>query len=157
ALIAGASLIIDYILTVAVSIAAGTDAVTSALPYLSAHKVVISCFAVSILMFMNLRGVRESGTIFSIPTYAFIFLMYLLFILLSVVVLPAASMRSPSLMPTTLEGVGLWTVLVSFSSGCSALTGIEAISNGVQSFRKPESDNARTTLIWMGVILGTLF
>src|SRR5262249_17303544 len=101
--------------------------------------------------------IRESGTIFAIPTYIFILLMGTLFIWLGTLAIwhPPATMAT--LMPTTREGVGLWIILVAFSNGCTALTGIEAISNGVTAFKQPEQKNARITLAWMGAILATLF
>lgn len=156
-LVAAAALIIDYILTVAVSIAAGAAAVTSAFPELIPHKVLISNFAIIILMFINLRGIRESATIFAIPTYLFIFGMISLFGLLGYKAIVSPVTHAPSLMPSTFEGVGLFLVLKAFSSGCAALTGVEAISNGVTAFKQPEQRNANVTLVWMGFILGFLF
>jgi len=157
-LVAAASLIIDYVLTVAVSIAAGTAAVTSAFPSLLPHRVLISNAAIFILMSMNLRGIRESGSILSIPTYVFVFSMLAMFIWLGVTsaggAIPASSY---SLAPSGLHGVGLWLVLVAFANGCTALTGVEAISNGITAFKQPEQQNAKTTLVWMGTILATLF
>ena len=157
-LVAAASLIIDYILTVAVSIAAGTDAVTSAFPQLAAHKVLISDFAIFILMFINLRGIRESGSIFSIPTYIFIFSLLGMFAWLGV----SSFLKSPTATVISLahfgpEGGSYWLILVAFANGCTALTGVEAISNGVTAFKQPEQTNAKITLLWMGLILGALF
>jgi amino acid transporter len=156
-LIAAAALIIDYILTVAVSIAAGTAAVTSAFPELTEHRVLISVVAIFILMLMNLRGIRESGTVFSIPTYIFIFSIFGMFIWLGAVSHGVPLEHSVALMPHGLQGIGLWIVLVAFANGCTALTGVEAISNGVTAFRHPEQHNAKVTLVWMAVILASMF
>ncbi len=157
-LVAAASLIIDYILTVAVSIAAGTAAMTSAFPDLYPHRVLISTIAIFLLMLMNLRGIRESGTVFAIPTYIFIFSMFTMFGWLTYLyeVHPPAIVTS-TLMPTSTEGVGAWLIFVAFASGCTALTGVEAISNGVMAFKQPEQKNARITLVWMGAILAVMF
>ncbi|MCC6278192.1 MAG: APC family permease [Oligoflexia bacterium] len=157
-LIAGASLLIDYILTVAVSVAAGVAAVTSAFPELKEHAVLIGNMAVIALMFMTLRGVRESGTVFAIPTYVFIFSLIILFAWLSFVPAPIiAEGASAPLVPKTTDGVGIWLILIAFSSGCAALTGVEAISNGTTAFKKPEAQNAKATMVWMAVILAVLF
>ena len=157
-LVAAASLIIDYVLTVAVSIAAGTAAVTSAIPSLYEHRVLISTIAIFILILMNLRGIRESGTVFAVPTYIFIISIFSMFIWLgySYINAPPTEGMAP-LMPVSTQGVGVWLILVAFSSGCTALTGVEAISNGVMAFNQPEQKNARTTLVWMGAILALMF
>ncbi|CAM5999552.1 unnamed protein product [Sphagnum balticum] len=156
-LIAAASLIIDYILTVAVSIAAGTAAVTSAFPQLHPHAVLISNVAIVILTLANLRGIRESGSIFAFPTYVFIFSLIGMFVWLGYISFMQPPTASVSLAPHSSQGVGLWLVLVAFANGCAALTGVEAISNGVTAFKAPEQDNAKTTLVWMGLTLGILF
>lgn len=156
-LVAAGALIIDYILTVAVSIAAGTAAVTSAFPHLIEHRVLISVAAILILMLMNLRGIRESGTVFSIPTYVFIFSILGMFVWLSFVAYSNPPPSPTSLMPKTSSQVGLWIILVAFANGCTALTGVEAISNGITAFRQPEQRNAKITLVWMGLILGVMF
>ncbi len=156
-LVAAASLIIDYILTVAVSIAAGTAAVTSAFPNLNPHAVLISNFAILILTFMNLRGLRDSGNFFALPTYIFIFSIVGMFIGLGFSSITHPTEVSVSLAPHNYQGVGIWLILIAFANGCTALTGVEAISNGVTAFEHPEQDNAKTTLVWMGLILGTLF
>ncbi len=168
-LVAGASLIIDYILTVAVSVAAGTAAVTSAFPQLLPHAVLIANSAILLLTLTNLRGIRESGAIFSIPTYLFIFGMFALFAgLYFCTSAPAGGVLGASnvggimtahlpLFPHKGEGIGIWVILVAFASGCTALTGVEAISNGVTAFKHPEQQNAKTTLVLMGSILALLF
>jgi amino acid transporter len=156
-LMAAASLVIDYILTVAVSIAAGTAAVTSAFPHLLPHRVLISNVAILLLLIMNLRGIRESGSILSIPTYIFIFAMFSLFGGLAYHAILYPMHVESHLMPSTTSGVGIWLILVAFANGCTALSGVEAISNGVTAFQQPEQKNAQTTLVWMGVILAALF
>jgi amino acid transporter len=149
--------LIDYILTVAVSIAAGTAALTSAYPGLYPHRVLISNAAIFILMVMNLRGVRESGAIFASPTYLFIAAYIAMFVWIGFDVITNHPIHGVPLQPSSLQGVGLWLVLVAFANGCSALTGVEAISNGVTAFKQPEQRNAKVTLAWMGVILAFLF
>jgi amino acid transporter len=119
--------------------------------------VLISNAAILILTVMNLRGLRESGSVFAFPTYVFIFSMFGMFAWLGF-----SSFHQPhevlvSLAPHTYEGVGIWLIFVAFANGCTALTGVEAISNGVTAFKHPEQDNAKTTLVWMGLILGSLF
>lgn len=156
-LVAGAALIIDYILTVAVSAAAGAAAVTSAFPSLREHSVLICNIAIIVLMFINLRGIRESGTIFAVPTYIFIFSLIVLFGFLVFAPSETAVKSTATLFPQAGEQISWWLLLVAFASGCTALTGVEAISNGVQAFKKPEQTNAKQTLVAMGVILAILF
>jgi amino acid transporter len=157
-LVAAASLMIDYVLTVAVSIAAGVDAITSAFPDLRPQHVILAVAATILLTLGNLRGLRESGTIFAIPTYVFIGAMYGLIaygvarILLGGLTYSAAV---PPHAPT--EALGIFLILRAFAQGCSAMTGTEAISNGVPAFKDPAPTNARTTLVWMAVVLGSLF
>ena len=164
-LIAAAALMIDYVLTVAVSIVAGSAAVTSAmlasghaLPSSVNLNVVLSLIFIAILTVGNLRGVRQSGTIFSIPTYLFI---------VSLSVILAAGLfkaftgtlqpASPSPMVQAAQPITLWLILRSFSAGAVAMSGTEAISNGVPAFQKPESRNASRTLIIMAAVLGVFF
>ncbi len=157
-LIAGASLLIDYILTVAVSIAAGVAAVTSALPFLSTYKVEIAVGMVALVALANLKGARDSGKLFAIPTYAFIISLVVLIVSGFVRYYTGMGLEIAAAKDVSaLQGVTLFLILRAFASGCAALTGVEAISNGVQSFRKPESKNARTTLVAMALILGSLF
>lgn len=168
-LMAGAALLIDYILTVSVSIAAGVAAITSAVQgtrfaWLHDHVVAICVIAIFLIMLANLRGVRESGKIFATPTYLFIF-SFLIMILAGLFryffldVPPAPTTGETPAMAEGYTAGPLTTLLLlsAFSNGCAALTGIEAISNGVPAFKRPESRNAATTLIWMSLILITLF
>ena len=159
-LIAAASLIIDYVLTVAVSVAAGIAAITSAVPSLFPHRTVLGVFAILIVLLVNLRGVRESGKVFAVPTYMFIGTMLLMlavgtYQLLFGQLTPVVSQNVAA--QTAVESVSLFLLLRAFSSGCTALTGVEVISNGVPAFRPPEPKNAAITMITMAVILGTLF
>ncbi len=159
-LAAAAALLIDYVLTVAVSVAAGIAAVTSAFPALREHRVGLGVLAILGLTYANLRGVRESGKLFAVPTYLFIGSLGLLLVgglgrlLFGGELRPAAP--APTLAGAT-EGLTLFLLLRAFSSGCTALTGLEVISNGVAAFRKPAAENAATTMVWMAAILGTLF
>jgi amino acid transporter len=160
-LTAAAALMIDYVLTVSVSVAAGMAAVTSALPPLFPYREALCILAIIMLVIINLRGVRESGQIFAAPTYLFIGTILLL---LSVALIQILTGQSGSELSaridegkTAVEGLTLFLLLRAFSSGCTALTGIETISNGVSAFKKPESENAALTMIAMAVILGTLF
>lgn len=161
ALIAAGALMIDYVLTVAVSVAAGVAALTSALPSLFPHREALGLIAILFIVVMNLRGVRESGKFFSIPTYFAIGALGLMVVsgtiqsLLNPSVAP--SMPTPSGTSQTVEGLTLFLILRSFAAGCSAVTGMEVISNGVKAFRPPESHNAAITMVWMSVILAVLF
>lgn len=157
-LVAAAALLVDYILTVSVSVAAGIAAITSALPDLGTHRVLLGVIAIAIVTTLNLRGVRESGTIFAIPTYAFIFGALVLLITGVVRILTGHTPQAPAEETIAVsQGLGIFLILRAFSSGCAALTGVEAISNGVPAFKKPEPRNASITLVWMAVVLGTLF
>jgi amino acid transporter len=156
-LIAAAGLTTDYILTVAVSVASGLEAVTSAIPSLAPARVVIGVGVIVVLLAGNLRGVRQAGALFAAPTYAFILAM---FVLIAVGLIDAggrsfhATPRPPL---TATEGVSMLLILRAFSSGSTAMTGIEAISNAVPVFKPTEWRNARTTLTWMVGLLITLF
>ncbi|BCU82458.1 amino acid permease [Polycladomyces abyssicola] len=157
-LIAGASLLIDYTLTVAVSVSAGTDAITSAFPVLHKHSTLISVFFVLLIMLLNLRGLRESGTIFSFPTYLFILgMLGLVLVGLGNVAVHGIPANVPPVTHTFPAGLGWFLLLRAFSSGCSALTGVEAISNATPTFRKPETKNAARTLALLGLLLAMLF
>ncbi|HKN88031.1 MAG TPA: APC family permease [Nitrospiraceae bacterium] len=161
-LTAAAALVIDYVLTVAVSVAAGIAALTSAVPALFPHREALGLLAIILVVIVNLRGVRESGRIFAIPTYIFIgsILLMLGAGFLNMIVghpAPVASIKADSATSQVTEGVTLFLLLRAFSSGCTALTGVEVISNGVSVFKRPESKNAATTMAVMGAILGTLF
>src|SRR5436853_1452814 len=156
-LVAAAALLIDYVLTVAVSVAAGIAAITSAVPELHEHRVGLGLLAIAVLTWGNLRGVRESGKIFAVPTYLFVGSLGLVIVTgLGRMLFGAGEAHPPPSLPAV-EGLTLFLLLRAFSSGCTALTGIEAISNGVPAFRPPASKNAATTMIWMAAILGSLF
>ena len=155
-LVAGASLMIDYILTVTVSISAGTAALTSAVPALQPYTIELCLLFIFLIMLANLRGLRESGNLFMIPTYTFV---VSVFILIGLGLFKQATGYVPPPYPSlpTQESLGLFFVLRAFSAGCTALTGVEAISDGVMAFKPPEWKNARTTLLYLGVILGFMF
>ncbi|HQV12617.1 MAG TPA: APC family permease [Nitrospira sp.] len=157
-LVAAAALMIDYVLTVAVSVAAGIAALTSAFPDLLAHREALCVAAILLVTVVNLRGVRESGQFFAVPTYMFIGTLAAMLGVGAIQILLGHATRVeplPSLAPT--EPLTLFLLLRAFSSGCTALTGVEVISNGVSAFKKPEPKNAAFTMIGMAVILGTLF
>jgi amino acid transporter len=157
---AGAALLTDYILTVAVSISSGVAQLMSAYPLLFPYRVWIAVALVLFVMTVNLRGVKESGAAFALPTYFFLVMLYLTVGvgLVRYVTGSLGSVANPPPMETmqTLPAVTLFLVLRAFASGTTALTGVEAISNGITAFKEPRSKNAGTTLIWMAVILGTL-
>ncbi|HLW02929.1 MAG TPA: APC family permease [Ktedonobacterales bacterium] len=155
-LVAAASLLIDYILTVSVSIAAGVDAITSALPALYPYSVAMGLAFTVLITVINLRGVRESGTIFAAPTYLFIFSFSLLIIAGVVHAITNGGLLHavpPPAIPAS-ETLTPFLLLTAFASGCAGITGVEAISNGVPAFKPPESRNAARTLVWMVTILG---
>ncbi len=163
ALVAAAALLVDYVMTVAVSVVAGVAGITSAAPSLSNHAVALSVGFVVLLLLANLRGVRESGKIFAIPTYTFVSLTYLMFLVAAIKAgggsLHDASTASQELHRTAHVGGVLTLVLLmrAFASGCTALTGVEAISNGVPAFRKPKARNAANTLAIMGALSVSMF
>jgi amino acid transporter len=156
-LIAAAALLVDYVLTVSVSVAAGVAAVTSAFPHLTTHKVALGVGCVAVIALANIRGVRESGRIFAVPTYFFVlsfgFMIAEGFLRLATGSLPPTA---PPALPAA-EALTWFLILRAFSSGCTAMTGTEAISNGIPAFRTPESRNAAITLGWMAAILGSFF
>ncbi len=162
-LAAAAALLVDYVMTVAVSVTSGVVAVTSALPWLAPHAVGIAVGVVVVLTLANLRGARESGRVFAVPTYTFVALAVLMLIWGGVKaattgLAPAATATDPVPPSTGLAGLALVFLLVrAFASGCTALTGVEAISNGVPAFEKPQARNAATTLAIMGGIAVVLF
>jgi amino acid transporter len=168
-LIAGASLLVDYVLTVSVSIAAGVAAITSAVQgtryaWLNDHKVILCLAFIAFIAIANLRGVRESGALFATPTYVFLvsFLFMIAFGFFHYFTYGGtAAVPTQEELKTAegyhLQSLTLFLLLGAFSNGCAALTGIEAISNGVQAFKKPEAKNAATTLIWMAILLTTMF
>lgn len=158
--IAGAALLTDYILTVAVSISSGVAQLTSAVPSLHSFRVELALAVILLMTIVNLRGVRESGRAFAIPTYFFLTMAFV------TVGLGFFRYLTGSLSPVTgveiithdvLQPLTLFLILRAFSSGCTALTGIEAISNGVTAFKDPKSRNAAITLLWMAGILISLF
>ncbi|WUD72688.1 APC family permease [Streptomyces sp. NBC_00510] len=158
------ALLVDYVLTVAVSVASGVENLGSAVPFFVEHKVLGAIGMIVLLMLMNLRGVRESGTIFAIPTYAFVFGVFCMLAWGIFRIAIGDEMHAPTAGYTIkAEHTGLasfalvFLLLRAFSSGCAALTGVEAISNGVPAFRKPKSKNAATTLALMGVLAVTMF
>ena len=161
ALIAGASLLTDYILTVSVSIASGVAQIVSAFPALYDYRVVLSVGFIMFVMLMNLRGVKESGTAFAIPTYFFVALMFTavgtglfrLFVTNSL----GTVIDPPELLAHGVSAITPFLILHAFASGTTALTGVEAISNGITAFKEPRSKNAGITLVWMSLILGSLF
>jgi len=158
---AGAALLTDYILTVAVSVSSGVAQLVSAYPSLSTYRVAIAVGLVFIVMTVNLRGVRESGRAFAIPTYFFLLMMVLTLgtgLVRAVTGTLGSVIDPPGLeFGETLLAVTPFLILHAFSSGTTALTGVEAISNGIPAFKEPRSRNAAITLIWMSVILGALF
>lgn len=162
ALVAGASLLTDYILTVSVSIASGVAQITSAFPVLYEYRVVLSVGFILFVMIMNLRGVKESGTAFAIPTYFFVTMMFIavgtgIFRLLVTDTLGIVIDPPELEVLGELSAITPFLILHAFASGTTALTGVEAISNGITAFKEPRSKNAGITLIWMSLILGSLF
>jgi amino acid transporter len=155
-LVAGGSLMIDYILTVTVSVSAGTAALTSLVPALLPYTVSLCLIFIFLLTLANLRGVKESGNIFMAPTYAFI---VSIFVLIGLGLFKQATGQPVTEYPTlpVNEGVSLFFILRAFAAGCTALTGVEAISDGVLAFKEPEWKNARFTLLSLGIILGLMF
>ena len=157
ALIAAAALMIDYVLTVAVSVAAGIAALTSAVPSLFVHREALGLVAIIFIIVMNLRGVRESGKFFAVPTYFAIGALGVMVMIGSIQALLGQAVSVSPDHQTAVEELTLFLILRSFAAGCSAVTGMEVISNGVKAFRRPESQNASTTMIHMSLILAVLF
>ncbi len=166
ALVAGASLLTDYVLTVAVSISAGVAAIISAFEGLAQYRVLMCLAGIGLLAFANLRGLKESGRVFAGPTYLYVLTMGGLIVYglyrtffggLEAIPVDEGSLRELTGEGVVLGGVTAFALARAFSSGAVALTGIEAISNGVPAFKKPESRNASTTLVWMGIILAVYF
>ncbi len=158
--IAGAALLTDYILTVAVSISSGVAQITSAFPGLLAYKVEIAVAVILLMTIVNLRGVKESGQIFAVPTYFFLGMMLITLAVAAIKFFTGGLgvvTEVDAIKHTALDSLTVFLVLRAFSSGCTALTGIEAISNGITAFKAPSSKNAAITLVWMSSILITLF
>src|SRR5215217_6526510 len=162
ALVAASALLIDYVLTVAVSVVAGVAAITSAIPALADHAVLLSLGFVAVLSVMNLRGIKESGRVFAVPTYGFVAAIYLLLAVGFAKVAFGSGITAASahyeLRHVAHTGglLTLFLVLRAFASGCTALTGVEAVSNGVPAFREPKSRNAALTLLMMGLLATTM-
>lgn len=166
-LVAGAALLVDYVLTVSVSIAAGVAAITSALvgtrfAWLAQHRALVGVFFIVVIATANLRGLRESGALFATPTYLFVvsFLFMIGFGIFHYAVYGGAApiVNDPKFAEGyPVQGLTTFLILAAFSNGCAALTGIEAISNGVQAFKPPEARNASITLVWMAVLLTMMF
>ena len=157
-LVAAAAILQDYVLTVAVSVTAGTVAIVSAAPGLAERRVPIALGLVALISLANLRGVREAGTLFAIPTYGFVVMVYLTLgtgILRCLGGCPEAGSAHVELPPES--ALSLFIILRAFASGSTALTGVEAIADGVQAFRRPQSRNAATTLAVMGVVSISMF
>jgi amino acid transporter len=160
-LVAASALLVDYVLTVSVSVVAGVFALTSAVPSLTDHRVLLSLLFVALITLINLRGVRESGTLFAVPTYAFIASM-LVMIAVGLVRCVGGCPQAVPVQPIpdiakAAVPLGLFTILRAFASGSTALTGVEAISNGVPAFRRPQAKNASETLAIMAAIALTMF
>jgi amino acid transporter len=157
-LTAAAALLIDYVLTVSVSVVAGVLAITSAAPSLADHKVVLSIGFVGLLTVANLRGVKEAGTLFAVPTYGFVAMIFVMLATGFVRCLAGCPQAATADLPLeATHTLSLFLILRAFSSGATALTGVEAISNGVQAFRRPQSRNAAATLGAMGFMTVTMF
>ncbi len=160
-LIAGSSLLFDYLLTVSVSVSAGVAAFTSAYPPATPYRVAICLLVIAVLVILNLRGISDSSTVFSYPTYSFIIGMFLLiglgfykvFIVKIPVVIPDVKAGNPDITSFAL----IWLVLRAFSSGCTAMTGIEAVSNAVPNFQEPENRNAKKVLFLLALLLFIMF
>lgn len=162
-LVVASALMVDYVMTVAVSISAAKDNISSAIPFFANHGVALTIGLIVLLTVLNLRGVKESGTLFAIPTYAFIFSIAIMVIWAGFQLTQGIELKAESADWTvraeqSLTGLALIFLFArAFSSGCTALTGVEAISNGVPAFRKPKSKNAATTLLLLGLISSTMF
>ncbi len=160
-LVAAAALLIDYVLTVAVSVTAGIAAITSAFPTLLPWRIELCLLAIVLIAWANLRGVRESGRLFAIPTYSFVLIFFVLIV--TGLIRMVTGTLSPSPTPASpqaaagAQALTLFLILRAFASGCTALTGVEAISNGIPAFRPPEARNAGVTLVAMAILLGTMF
>lgn len=158
-LLAAASLLVDYSLTAAVSLMAGCQAISSLFPWFLSHEVSLALIMLILVGWANLRGVKEAGQIFALPTYSFVIMVGLLMIggMQDIVFHHGFTPDKPSTIITGIAPLGLFLVLRAFSSGCSALTGIEAISNGTKLFKEPHAENAKQTLLVLGIVLSILF
>ncbi|GGA21281.1 APC family permease [Paenibacillus physcomitrellae] len=156
-LLAGGSLLVDYILTVAVSASAGTDAITSAFPSLHEYRVTIALIMIVFLTILNLRGVTESASILAVPIYMFVVAIFVLIVCGIIKYFTAGAPVAHAEFGSAVSNVSLFLLLKAFCSGCSALTGVEAVSNAIPNFRDPAPKNAAKTLMMMGLILGSMF
>jgi len=161
-LTAGSALLIDYVLTVAVSVSAGVAAIVSAFPAVHEYLVQIGVVATLFIGWLNLRGMRESGAVFALPTYSFVFAILTMIVIGILRNFGSADhmpqvIGQPNMIGSEANWPFLFIVLRSFAAGCTALTGVEAVSDGVPAFRPPEAKNAATTLTWMGCILIVMF
>ncbi|NJO74287.1 MAG: APC family permease, partial [Leptolyngbyaceae cyanobacterium RM1_406_9] len=161
ALVAASALLIDYVLTVAVSMSAAVAAITSAVAALEEHRIELAIILIGFVTLANLRGVKESGRMFAVPTYLFIFSMYTLVVVGFFKMITGQVIDAPppeiTHVPEQLQPVTLFLLLGAYARGCTALTGIEAIADGVPAFQKPEARNAALTLVIMATILCTMF
>lgn len=156
-LTAGAALLIDYVLTVAVSVAAGVENIASAVPFLREHREAVGILVIFVIMILNLRGLRESASIFALPTYLFIASIFVMLLTGGFRILTGEHTQVAPVIHEIYPAIPLILALRAFSSGCSALTGVEAISNGIPIFRDPPQRNAKITMAWMSLILGGFF
>ena len=165
-LVAGASILVDYVLTVAVSVSAGVAAIDSAFPELLEYRVILCLGFITLMTVANLRGMKESGRLFAGPTYIYVLALGALIIIglvrsylgdLGVLPVNEEALNEITDNGALLTGTTALIMLRAFSSGAVALTGVEAIADGVPAFRRPEAKNAAITLTWMAVILGTAF
>jgi len=163
ALTAGSSLLVDYILTVAVSVSSGIAAITAAFPRLAGHNVALTLLAISFIAIMNLRGVKESGALFAVPTYGFVGCMLALLGLGAYRWIAGHPVAAHEVQAAAQQGTGVaglalvWVFMRAYSAGCTALTGVEAISNGVPAFKEPAAENASKTMLVMVGLLLTMF
>ncbi len=155
-LVAASALLIDYVLTVAVSITAGVDAIVAVAPELHQYRVLIAVAVIALISFLNLRGVKEAGVIFAAPTYMYLVLIGSL-VVVGLLRYAQGFRVDPQETVSSTQALSLFLLLRAYSHGSTALTGVEAVSDGVQAFRKPEARNAATTLVIMGLLLGFLF
>ena len=156
-LVAAGALMVDYLTTIAVSVTAGVQAIIAFVPALEQHRVIASVVAIVLLMVINLRGVREAGAAFVLPTYMFIGSLALLVAIGLFRVATGNIPPAAAPLPTATEGLTLFLILRAFAGGCTAMTGVEAIANGVPAFEKPEPKNAASTLMLLVVVLASLF
>ena len=156
-LVAAAALMVDYLTTVAVSVTAGVAAIVAFIPGLNADRVVLDVALIVVLIAINLRGVRDSGAAFVLPTYAFIGSLGALLVVGAVHLITQGAPAPAHPIPAASQSLSFFLVLRAFAGGCTAMTGVEAIANGVPAFNKPASKNAAGTLVTLALILGVLF